>query len=383
MKKTNDSPVVIARHIPEKTRLLLWVRAGGRCEFDGCNDYLFEHHVTLDNVNLADVAHVVAFKSEGPRGAEDRPEDIHDIANLMLLCLRCHKLIDDSVAGERFTVATLRQFKSDHEERILRLTELKPDRKTFVLQMLGRIGNQTASIPRVDIFDAVAPRYPAPKGCIIDLTTLTDGSDAYYELATGKISKAVTSIYEPSMDSEIPHHLSVFALAPMPLLFFLGRQLSNKTPTDLYQRHRDSQTWAWKTDGEPAIYDVNEIQKGDNPTNVAIVLSLSAALDIRALPVHGDRSYTIYKLTLKNQVPSPLFLRQRQDLEAFRTEYHKLMALILRDHGNIPSVDVFPAVPAPIAVLAGFEVFPKVSPTLRIFDNDKSRGGWVHVLDIG
>lgn len=375
-------PVKTARQVPDKTQLLLWVKAGGRCEFDGCNTYLFQHHVTLDEVKLAELAHIVAFSMGGPRGNESRPEDIHDISNLMLLCPSCHTLIDNQKTGERYTAETLKKFKQEHEERIRRLTEMKPDRKTFVLQLLGRIGDQPASIPRADIFDAVAPRYVDTKGCVIDLTTLADDSDAYYKVATERIAKSVANIYEPTMDNDRQRHISVFALAPMPLLFFLGRQLSNKIPTDLYQRHRDSQTWAWKTDGLPVTYEAVLIRSGSSAANVAIVLSLSAALDISALPEHIDDSYTIYEMKLATQVPSPLFLRQRQDLDAFWSEYHKLMAIILRDHGNLASVDVFPAVPAPVAVLAGYEVFPKVSPVLRIFDNDSRRGGWTHIIDI-
>src|SRR5438445_13057633 len=83
------SPVtrVPSRSISKLTQLLLFVRAGGRCEFDGCNKYLLEHHLTLTEGNFAQVAHIVAFKVAGPRGREGpRPEGINDVANLMRLC---------------------------------------------------------------------------------------------------------------------------------------------------------------------------------------------------------------------------------------------------------------------------------------------------------
>src|SRR5438094_9912673 len=65
-RKTGASlrPVVQVRRIPDLTRLLLFVRAGGRCEFDGCPRYLMEHPVTLTEGNLAQVAHVVAFRRD-------------------------------------------------------------------------------------------------------------------------------------------------------------------------------------------------------------------------------------------------------------------------------------------------------------------------------
>jgi hypothetical protein len=63
----DDAPVRDVRAVPDKTKLLLYVRAGGRCEFDGCNEYLLEHHVTLDALNVGQMAHIVAFKESTQR----------------------------------------------------------------------------------------------------------------------------------------------------------------------------------------------------------------------------------------------------------------------------------------------------------------------------
>ena len=92
------SPVVlVTRSVRPFTRLLLFVRAGGRCQFDGCNGFLLEHPLTITKGNFAEVAHIVAFSREGPRGsAQSRPADVNDVRNLMLLGPQCHKLIDDS-----------------------------------------------------------------------------------------------------------------------------------------------------------------------------------------------------------------------------------------------------------------------------------------------
>src|SRR5262249_38144703 len=81
-----------SRHIRPETKLLLAVAAGGRCEFAGCNKYLFEHPITLSGLNLSENAHIYAFKERGARGSlPGRPLDIHSIENLMLLCGDCHK----------------------------------------------------------------------------------------------------------------------------------------------------------------------------------------------------------------------------------------------------------------------------------------------------
>ena len=84
-KPQTISPVVAARDIPNRVRLLLCVQAGGRCEFDGCNAYLFEDSLTLTNGNFSEAAHIVAFREQGPRGADpNRPANINQLANVML-----------------------------------------------------------------------------------------------------------------------------------------------------------------------------------------------------------------------------------------------------------------------------------------------------------
>jgi hypothetical protein len=69
-KRNGSSPVRQARSVAPLDRIMLFVRACGRCEFDGCNSYLLEHHLTLTEGNFAEIAHVVAFKPDGPRGPE-------------------------------------------------------------------------------------------------------------------------------------------------------------------------------------------------------------------------------------------------------------------------------------------------------------------------
>jgi len=70
-RQTCRHPAVVkppARSVPARTRLLLYVRAGGRCQFDGCNRYLLEHHLTKAEGNFAQIAHIWAFSEHGARG---------------------------------------------------------------------------------------------------------------------------------------------------------------------------------------------------------------------------------------------------------------------------------------------------------------------------
>ena len=235
----NDSAsaVVLVRKIPEPTRLLLCVRAGGRCEFDGHNDYLFEHPITLHQGNFAEMAHIVAFKKAGSRGMKNRPDDINNVDNLMLLCPTCHKLVDDHPL--EYPRERLEGYKREHEERIFHLTSLGSDRKTSVIIFKAPIAGQTSPCRSTTssrrpsrVLKTRSPltidHRPCRRAGIHRRGVLDDRETNHSALRAGRRSHA-------------GRPRSVLALGPIPLLICLGRHLTSKVPVDVFQRHRDTE----------------------------------------------------------------------------------------------------------------------------------------------
>jgi hypothetical protein len=101
-----------------KTRVLVWGRAGGRCSFEGCGQELIEDATVADEESLVgDIAHIVAESPDGPRGISPLPiETRAKYVNLMLLCKRHHKIVDDQQTT--YTAEVLRSMKSAHEARV-------------------------------------------------------------------------------------------------------------------------------------------------------------------------------------------------------------------------------------------------------------------------
>lgn len=369
------------RRIPPIIRLLITTKAGGRCEFQGCNKYLLEHPLTINMGNFSQLAHIVAFSEGGPRGFH-RPDSnsVNDPDNLMLLCPECHKLIDDH--PDQYSVSTLKKYKSDHEARIRHITGLGPELRTVIVQLKTKIAGHVVSIPMSHVADAVRPRYPSDsRGYIIDLTNIDD-KGSFVQVATEEIRKQIARLYDPGLDSYETRHVSLFALAPIPLLIFLGRQMSNKVPVEVFQRHRDTEDWIWKESGDPVQYKFNRIRSGRNPRKVALLLSLSGKIHIQALPAEINSNFFVYEITLENDSPNPLFLRMREDLDRFKRIYQLCLRVILKEHRNLDEIHLFPAVPAPVAVLCGKELLPKVDPRLRVYDFDKNKGGFEFGLSV-
>ena len=370
------------RKLRHDVQLRLYVEAGGRCEFNGCNKYMLENPLTLTPGNYGQAAHIIAFRPSGPRGLDGaRPHDINEASNLMLLCGTCHKAIDDNPMS--YSIKTLQHYKKTHESRVRNLTALGPDRKTAVFVLKAPIIGQTVAIPFDHIFEATAPRYPTRRDSqIVDLTMIADRGPAFLQAACETVKVAVDRLLGPNGEGRITGHVSVFALAPIPLLVFLGRELTSKVPIDVFQRHRDTEDWTWKKGGKTVGYMVKRLQRGPKRGKVALILSLSGMIRIRDLPESVARESTIYVITLAGKTPSPTFLRTRKDLNAFRILFQEAIAYITKQHSRLRAIDLFPAVPAPIAVLCGRERLPKVHPTFRVWDKDKAKGGFTFQLEV-
>lgn len=386
-KPTDDGlSVVRARGIDARVSNRLYAMSAGRCQFKGCNKDVTVHSLTQQAATLGEKAHIVAFKEDGPRGGHGlRPNDVHDISNLMLLCRECHRLID--TRPEDYPRVLLEGFKRAHEERVRRATEIGPDRRSATLLFQAPIRGQRVTI-RVD--QAVSAlleqqRYPAEKPLAIDLNDLVGAAegDAFLSIARDQIDRAVDRLFAPGGDLEKVGHLAVFALGPIPLLAHLGGRLSSKVPVSLFQRHRDSEDWIWKGDGPAISYRVERLQDRGRASPVALVLALSGAIKLDVLPEEIRAASTVYRITLDGSAPNPTFLRRIQDLDAFKSALFEALGTISLEHGLVQEIDLFPAVPAPVAVLCGRERLPKVHPRFRVHDFDTAAGGFNYKLTVG
>ena len=374
-----------SREVPDKTRIFLFVRAGGRCQFDGCNRYLIEHHLTKDDGIFAQMAHIWAFGDAGPRANSAlKGREVHALSNLMLLCPGCHKLVDDH--EERYTVEVLRAFKKAHEDRVFSLTDTKPDRHTVAVSLKAQVGGQAVAVSLEEMQEAVAPRYVGARDVLqIDLTAFQDRpSEAFWDVAAAEVRSRAQRVYTEQFEGGLARHVSVFALAPMPLLIALGRSLSNKVPTTLYQRHRDTENWKWKPGGEPVKFATRVVRSGTDESCVALLLSLSGRIPHENLPDDVDERFSVYEMTLQGVEPSVGFLKHEASLHEFRGQFMKVVAQLLVDHGGLERIHLFPAVPAPVAVAIGRDLLPKRDPILTVYDFDKRARGdaFVRTLDV-
>jgi hypothetical protein len=368
--------------VPEKVRLRLWGKAGGRCEYDGCNERLWLDSLTQVEFNTAYIAHIIADSPDGPRGDKVlSPKLKADLSNLMLLCDRHHRLIDKEQVKEH-TVERLLETKRRHEDRMELLGSLVPDKQSHVILYGANIGEQSPTLSLRNAAQAMLPEwYPSESRAIeigLQNSSVIDRTPEFWNIEQLHLQTVVSQRVRPRVAQGDIHHFSIFAFAPQPLLIFLGALLSDIPAAEVYQRHREPPGWAWQEGGEYQGYLLEEPKEFEGPP--ALVLSLSATIvNDRILKVLPNAS--IWKVT----VPTPHndFLKSRRQASAFRLLLRQTMDKMKASHGQDATIHVFPAMPVALAVELGRIRMPKADLPFVIYDENRANGGSRHALSIG
>jgi hypothetical protein len=370
--------------ISSKVRYLLWAKSAGRCEFDGCNKPLWRDGLTQIEMNFADVAHIIGDSSDGPRGDVIlSPEYCNDGSNLMLMCLEHHRMIDQITSV--YTDETLRHMKKVHEERIERLTAIKPDKTSHVLIYRGMIGEHQPKIDYRDAWSAMAPEwYPSSKLPIelgLHNSAFQDNEEKFWHFEEENLERLFNTKVKPFLASDTEtNHFSIFAFAAQPLLIKLGTLFSDIHPAEVYQRHREPQTWGWIPGSEKFEYQLVESESSERI--VALNLSLSATIDSSRIErLFGDQKYSEWILTIEN--PNNDFLKSREQIQKFRMEFRALLNRIKAKHGENAILHVFPAVPVSVAVEIGRVWQPKADLPMIIYDQNRKLTGFIKTLSMG
>ena len=371
-----------ASNIPDKIKFRLWAVSAGRCEYEGCNEPLWLDLATKTRFNTAYIAHIIADKPDGPRGHPILSERLKsDFSNLMLLCDKHHRLIDkENVQGH--TVERLTDMKQRHERRIRLQTSLGEDRQSHVLHYSANVGQLNASVSMKSSIEAMSPNwYPADEHAIelgLGNSLFEDATRMFWHTEQASLRQQFERKVRPRLEQDI-HHLSVFALAPQPLLIELGRLISDIGPVEVYQHQREpADSWRWQEAEAFPPYQI--IRPVGMSAKVALNLSLSATISNRRITdILGD-GCAIWTVTIDE--PSNDFLKSRDQLVEFRQCLRRVLNEIKALHESADCLHAFPAVAVSPAIEIGRVGMPKADLPLCIYDQNNKLGGFNHALDI-
>lgn len=374
---------VSTRYISAAVQTELWGRAAGRCEFAGCNKPLWKSSVTSERVNIAQKAHIYSFSEGGPRGNDGiPPEDLNSIENLILVCHECHEKIDAAPDGGRYPATLLQEMKREHERRTELVTGIDPTRKSHVLLYGANIGEHSAPLNFAGAAMAMFPhRYPASDHAIslgLHNSAVTDRDEQFWITERENLERQFARrVRDRIADDEI-RHMSVFSLAPQPLLIHLGTLLGDIIPCDVYQLHREPQSWAWPARAQAPGYMIREPQSKTG--KAALVLSLSATIDLtRVTSVLGEDA-SIWTITV--ETPHNDLMKSREQLAALRSLLRRVFDQIKFAHGQSAVLHIFPAAPVSACLDVGRVRMPKADMPWQLYDQVNPLGGFVPALSI-
>ena len=368
-------------YIPEKVKILLWGKAAGRCQYRGCNDSLYRDDLTQAEFNQSYIAHIVADSPQGPRGHATRSELLkRDINNLMLLCDTHHRLIDREQV-DKHTEDVLIEMKKEHEERMNLITGINYNKKSEIVIYKASIGVNPVVMTYESLREYLVPKYYPARHTATDLSlsnsTSVDSRKSFWELQIENLEDQFRDQILPKLrKSELPH-VSLFALAPIPLLIKLGIMLNDIQQIDVRQKRRNPDTWNFEADID-TVYNLE--LAAEVKTNIALKIELSDTItDDRIISVLGEDT-SIYSIKIDH--PDNDFVKSRKQIADFGEKMKEAFREIKRLHGQEAILNIFPAMPVSLAVQLGRVWMPKADLSMTIYDQNRDLGGFVKAIDI-
>lgn len=344
-----------------------------------CNEYLVLDHLGSSKAirTIGEVAHNASESAIGPRGASSMPlPDRNDIENLLLLCPNEHTAADTGrLSDPIFTEEYLQHRKQTKEAWIQFVTGLDEKLTTTVLRLSGDVRGATALISQHEAAAVTmnssqrTPRYlPDHRGVglTVDLTNIPNaGSPDYWRSCLTQIDSDVERL-NSDIKAQNTTHVSVFAFGHIPVLVALGNALDDTVATDVYQRHRSSESWFWDDDPSGIGFE-RSVPDLSGSEAAVLLINASGTVSNDKLPDSVKHLPAISIAPTKPHVPGPHTFGALATLRSF-TEQVQLLLADLELYPELRRLHLFMAAPVSAAVNLG-RVWPKdnAAPHIAIY----------------
>ena len=321
------------------TRFEVASLAGWRCQFDGCGDDLRHHFVPGATGNYSYFAHIVASSADGPRGDPVKsPLLANDPSNVMLMCDKCHRLID-RVAPARYSADYLTEMRQRSVDEVRRLLDTLRYPTAQMLVIGGNIEGQSFAFDERIAEEAMWLRRLRTGGLRAEWFARNGGhlgaanSNSYW-LSLFELLKndrpRLKGLLDGSAYGGAPRlPLAIFPLHGTSVLALSGRLVGESSSAHLFQFHRDQVSgqrggqWAWPEAAPVPANDKFKVvlhRKAQGGEAEALLqVNLTAAVSASDLPTHlfsaGQYEIPAVEVTVGN--PSHRVIGHPADLELF------------------------------------------------------------------
>ncbi|MFS7401621.1 SAVED domain-containing protein [Carnobacterium maltaromaticum] len=373
----------VGRHIPSIVQNALWSIAAGRCEM--CGKKLYVEEKTNVLINISQKAHIKAFSENGSRFSKEQINP-HELENLMLLCLEDHKIIDDF--PKTYTVELLQKRKQDFEDKVSSIIDTQRIKSAILDFKSGNTKHDNTKDDKYELTPVLLNNNNFFDGNYLFIEFEVPGveqNSGYYHFASQSIKGQIEA---KKYILKQANCVSVFGLAPQPLLMYLGFLLNDETNIKVYQRSREGELkWDWKAQEITNTFSTEEIniKKRDEEADVDevnVIVSISAEIS----------SERVFEIQAKDvYVPTFVIKAKRQAHDAVQSEAdadefikvfrNQILEKIRKDFPKISHINIFPAAPVSLPIRMGMNYQKNVDVEWKVFDN-KGGKGFIYTLSI-
>lgn len=357
--------------ISARNKILIWTLASGRCQFEGCNKCLYEDLKTKRLYNKAHIAHIIADSPNGVRGHPKKSLELKDdIRNLMLLCLDCHIRIDDLKSGEKeYPTALLLKMKFKHEKRIRSRTAISKTKESNFVLYTSMINGYKPTIDfetlKVDLAPKIYPAEPYPIILSSEEKIFTEKNSEFWNYESSHLSFLFKTKLKDVIGYRDSKHYSIFAIAAQPLLIKLGVLLNDINHSEVYQKHRSTQSWQWANTTTTLNFKLNRTTPSNN--KVALKVSLSAPIKNERITSILGKDIDIWEITVDQ--PNVNLISSPKQVFEFGAITGIVFDEIKNTYPNIDIIHIFPAMPISTSIEFGKRWMSKVHLPMMLYDN--------------
>ncbi|MEN0069989.1 MAG: SAVED domain-containing protein, partial [Propionicimonas sp.] len=178
-----------------------------------------------------------------------------------------------------------------------------------------------------------------------------------WDLAKAQVDKGLRKLRDDAQRSaNPPDQVAVFALAPIPVLVYLGSRLDDKLTIQVFDHHRGRTTGAWcwgEPTGEPVLFDVHTDNVHDTTvTDVVAALSVSGTVREKNLPepLQGFPTITLEPVGV---TPQPGLVDSEATLHLAAAAWAELLGGVEALWPDAQRIHLLAAIPASLAIRVG------------------------------
>lgn len=379
--------------VKPKTARKVHMASAWRCQFDGCGEDLSSHFATDESANYSYLAHIVASSVDGPRGdAVDSPRLADDPENIMLLCDKCHRLID-RVAPAVYTTEKLRAMRARNVADVKRLLAGLQYPPAEPIMLVGNITGQPHHYSKRNVEDAMLnaglrPGRDEPEYfCFNSYIPHNPHSVSYWGCLFESLSTDVPrlkALLNGSARGRARPHLAVFPIHSTSVLMLGGRLIGDTAGVTVFQFHRDKVAgslggqWAWPSDAlAPSAdkYRLETLKDSTGETEACLLVSLTFDITPDRLAASCVDSGALQFPTLK--LTADRFgtdvIGHPKDLELFGAKLDEAIRR-LQDQWKVRRIHIFVGAPAAACFRVGQKMQARNQAAYVCYETDRGIG---------